>query len=317
LAHDVDREGRFVDALDVAAFTKPTNAELMGFLRRQGFEKCDEFQAVAGGSVNSNFRVRADGKLVFLRLYEEQRLDGARREVAMLASLRAAGVPTPRALGDVEELAGRPAVLFPWVEGQMRCQAAVSSNDTAALGHTLAELHRVKGIEAPAGRFHTDALHDRLDVIAASDRAAEFPVERLRRVLDEVERARDVSLPRGVVHGDLFRDNVLWEGNRLAALLDFESAFDGPLVYDLAVCILAWCFGEALDPDLERGLLAGYESVRPLSEQEKTGLRAEKLFGAVRFTITRITDYAMRPAEGRVMKDWRRFLSRLDAFTCS
>src|SRR5678815_5685700 len=118
---------------------------------------------------------------------------------------------------------------------------------------------------------------------------------------------------RDSVHGDLFRDNVLWAGDAVAALLDFESAFRGPLVYDLAVLVLSWCYGDAFEPDLARAMVRGYESVRPLTAQEKRALYTETRFGALRFTITRITDYAMRGGEGRVMKDWRRFLARTDA----
>jgi homoserine kinase type II len=169
-------------------------------------------------------------------------------------------------------------------------------------------------LDGPAGRFESAALRARLTRIA-EEAPGHYPVERLRRALDESDRARDPTLPAGLVHGDLFRDNVLWNGASLAALLDFESAHRGALAYDLAVCTLAWCYGDAFDDRLSRALVAGYETVRPLSEAEHRALPAEMRFAAVRFAITRITDYAMRPPEGRVMKDWKRFLARLDALT--
>ncbi len=117
------------------------------------------------------------------------------------------------------------------------------------------------------------------------------------------------------MHGDLFRDNVLWDmDDGLAALLDFESACAGTYAYDLMVTILAWCVGDALDVRLARAMREGYEKVRPLRDDERRGLRAEGAFAALRFTITRITDYAMRTdaAGPRVVKDWRRFLMRYE-----
>src|SRR5262249_38949869 len=123
---------------------------------------------------------------------------------------------------------------------------------------------------------------------------------------------------------DLFRDNVLWATGAgtvqtrmedpIVALLDFESASRGAFVFDLAVTLLAWCYGDVLEPPLARALVSGYSSVRPLADREKKALFASARFAATRFTITRITDYAMpgRGGEGRVIKDWRRFLGRLD-----
>jgi homoserine kinase type II len=94
----------------------------------------------------------------------------------------------------------------------------------------------------------------------------------LRRALNAWSARRDSSLPRALIHGDLFRDNVLWNGAEIAALLDFESASDGVLAYDLMVTVLAWCFGDALDVSLARAMVAGYAEVRALSRAETDGL---------------------------------------------
>ena len=132
--------------------------------------------------------------------------------------------------------------------------------------------------------------------------------------------ARIAGVPEGVIHGDLFRDNVLWrategEGyDEIAALLDFESASDGRFVYDLAVTVLAWSMGDELDVDLATAIVRGYERGRPLEEIERRAFRAELAIAALRFTTTRITDYAMRSGGGaRVIKDWRRFYRRFQA----
>jgi homoserine kinase type II len=126
-------------------------------------------------------------------------------------------------------------------------------------------------------------------------------------------------VPTGIIHGDLFRDNVLFmerEGDHhahIAALLDFESASTGRFVYDIAVCILAWCVGDRLDCELARAMIEGYQSERSLTNPERAGMIAELATAALRFTITRITDYAMREGLGiKVVKDWRRFYARLE-----
>jgi homoserine kinase type II len=272
--------------------------------------------------VNSNFGLQTAQGRLFLRLYEEQDVGGATRETAMLGRLAAAGVPTPPPVGRldggfVSVVRGKPAALFPCRDGSMRCQAGVSPADARRVGEALARVHVAgAGEVAPAGRFGFEALVERLDRIAASGDPHFAPrVPSLRASLEQARAARDPSLPHGLMHGDLFRDNVLWDGRgEIAALLDFESACAGTYAYDLMVTALSWCFGDDLDAVLASALRDGYERVRPLTEAEKEGLWAEGSFAALRFTITRITDYAMRTgaAGPRVVKDWSRFMKRFE-----
>ena len=289
----------------MAAFTKPSAEDLRSFLG----DNFSQFQAVEGGSVNSNFSFIRDGRRWFLRIYEEQDAAGAEAERAMVSTLASAGVPTPVATAH-GTLANKPAAVFPWVDGTMSCQRAVTPARAAAVGAALGRVALAgKAVVLSAGRFHEGALRERTQRIPAET----YPIVRIRTILDDLAEKRDRTLPAGLVHGDLFRDNVLWSGDDVAALLDFESAFRGPLAYDLAVLLLSWCYADAFDPELARAMVRGYETIRPLEAAEKRALYTEMLFGAVRFTITRITDYAMRGGEGRVMKDWRRFLARASA----
>ncbi len=293
----------------MAVFTWPAEGDLTAFLTSYGIEKYDGFRAIEGGSVNSNFRIDT-GASYFLRLYEEQDAAGAAAEMTLVRALAKGGVATPAPLEGVHTLAGRPAALFPWVTGVCRCQKGVRVEDAAKVGEALARLHVTStALKAREGRFDAVGLRLRLERIPA----ASFPVERLRHTLSDLVEGRDPTIPKGLIHGDLFRDNVLWEGDRLAALLDFESACEGAFVYDLAVTLLAWCYGDDFSPSLCRALVRGYESVRPLERAEREALHTEARLAAVRFTVTRITDYAMRTHGAGVMKDWRRFLARLDA----
>jgi homoserine kinase type II len=300
-------------------------------------------EGIAGGSVNSNFALftAVPRGRVFCRLYEEQDLQGARREAAMLSRLAAAGVPTPAPLrlasgassvlrtpelafgggsGEfIHQVRGKPAALFPWCDGGIRCQAGVTPDDAARVGEALARVHAAGQAEAAGpGRFGLSPLLARLDRIESSRDPRFAPVvPGLRAHLQRVHAARDPQLPSGLTHGDLFRDNVLWKGHGgpdLAALLDFESACLDSYAYDLSVTVLSWCFGGDLDPRLCSAMRRGYEQVRPLTAAERVGLHAEAEFAALRFTITRITDYAMRTtATGpRVIKDWTRFMKRFE-----
>ena len=282
-----------------------------------------EVRGIAAGSVNSNYGLTCEGGPVFLRIYEEQGADGALAEREMLRALAAKGVRTPAPLVPPDAspghglafVAGKPVAIFPWRPGHMRCQASVSVQDARRVGAELARVHVAgEGIEVGEGRFRVEDLRTRLQTIAgASDPvlAAQAPVLAAKLETWTARRARGVG--EGLIHGDLFRDNVLWnEDGSIAALLDFESASRGRFVFDLMVTLLAWAFGDGLDAGIARAMALGYQSVRELSEMEKGALLAEGCVAALRFTITRITDYAMKGGIGpRVMKDWRRFAMRL------
>lgn len=306
----------------VAVLTAIDDDDARALCAAFGLPAPQKIEGIAGGSVNSNFAIHTAAGRVFCRLYEEQDLAGAEREAAMLRRLSAAGdVPTPAPLerkggGFTLVVRGKPAALFPWRDGNIRCQASVTPQDTWRVGEALARVHEAgRGEAARPGRFGLPDLLARLDRIERSGDARFVPlVPGLRASLQTVHAARDPSLPAGLVHGDLFRDNVLWDGPALSALLDFESACLGTYAYDLMVTVLSWCFGDDLDPRLASSLRAGYESVRPLSDAERAGLHAEASFAALRFTVTRITDYAMRAgaAGPRVVKDWRRFMKRFE-----
>jgi homoserine kinase type II len=306
----------------MAVLTSVTEADVRPLLSAYGLGALHAIEGIAGGSVNSNFALETTEGRLFLRLYEERDLSGAQRETAMLERLSLAEVPTPAPLRRLDGVfasvvRGKPAALFPWRAGKMRCQAAVTPEDTRRMGEALARVHIAGAREScDKSRFGFAELLGRLDGIAASGDVRFGPlVPHLRASLERVHAARDPGLPRGLVHSDLFRDNVLWnEQEEITALLDFESACDGTYAYDLMVTILAWCVGDDLQAALAGALRAGYENVRPLTQAEKRGLHAEGRFAALRFTITRITDYAMRTeAQGaRVVKDWQRFMKRFE-----
>jgi homoserine kinase type II len=166
-----------------------------------------------------------------------------------------------------------------------------------------------------AGRFRVEDLRERIARISTSDdpRIASL-ASRISSRLEECSAARSKNLPKGLAHGDLFRDNVLFskeKPTRILALLDFESAFEGVLVFDVMVTMLAWCVGDAIDFDLARSLTDGYQSVRPLTADEKKYAFHEARFASLRFWITRVTDYTMRLGFGNG-RDPGRFEMRLD-----
>lgn len=307
----------------VALLTALDLEEARPLARAVGLELA-RIEPLAAGSVNSNFLLHTtDGRRFFARLYEEQGRGGAEAEVRLVTTLAEQGVPVVQSLqrGDgalVGEYRGKPFAVFPWVEGEILCQGRVDEGAAGRLGAALARVHLATPFLARPGegRFRIPDLRERLARIdreapGAYARDTAFIRERLARY--EAERAR-LSAPQGVIHSDLFRDNVLWQDGELAALLDFESACYGAFAYDVMTTLCAWCYGDRFSLPLVRAFLGGYHAVRRIDAEEREALRVEGAIACLRFATTRITDFSMRAAPGqKPVRDYRRFLARLAA----
>jgi homoserine kinase type II len=273
---------------------------------------------VPAGTVNSNYFLDTDRGRVFVRLYEQQDTDGVAYEWSLLDHLSSHGVSVPERVhgpgpGELR-VGGRPVAVFRLVSGRDLCQALVTESRTHAVGAALARASRA-GEDFPIVRKGRFGLPDVARLLGSASQAGRLelvaPIARLQALHAELGEKLP-SLPSGVVHGDLFRDNVLWQDDRIVALLDWESASDGSIIYDLAVTMLAWCCGDTLDWNLARSMVAGYRSERELKPQEWEGLWWSMRFACLRFATTRISDVFLKGSYPAGYKDFRRFLQRLD-----
>jgi homoserine kinase type II len=299
--------------------------EILDAYEALGASSYRSHRPIAVGTINTNVRVETTAGTVFLRINEGKTLDDVEREAAIVAHAAARGVPTPapivardgRALADWR---GQLASVFPWVPGRTLSRGEVTPAHAALVGRALAALHLASdgyGDHRP-GRYEPDEIRGRVERVAALGRAElDGPAAVLALALGDLESARAARLPTGIIHGDLFIDNVLYDeadgAPRLEALLDFEQASWGRLVYDLAVTTLAFAYGrDDFRPDVTRALLEAYAAARPPSDDERRAFGDELRFAACRFATTRITDVHLKRDAGAPRgKDFRRYLARL------
>jgi homoserine kinase type II len=310
----------------VAILTKLSEGDVVRIAHEFGVVAA-RWTPIAAGSVNTNGRVETmDHKSYFLRVYEEQTEATARHEAALLLALADAGVPTPVPLrrsdgaGFIVPFGEKPVAMFPFIPGRSSCQKTVTVERAWLVGGALARVHDAGDaiLAAPAGahlgegRFGRGALLGRLAGLHGLRLSADVQEAQthLLAALERLEREPTEAGPRGLIHGDLFRDNVLFGDDERITLLDFESASRGPIAFDLAVTLLAWCFGDDLDLGLAAAMVGGYLAVRPLHPLARAALFDECLFACFRFATTRITDFELRPAGSGAYKDFRRWLDR-------
>ncbi|MGH7815623.1 MAG: homoserine kinase [Candidatus Binataceae bacterium] len=274
------------------------------------------------GSVNTNYLLEtAKGKFL-LRIDEVKSENELKRELDLLVFLRRHSFPCPHPLQDrtgrfYRTLDRRCVSLFKFQEGRVLPPARLKVSQLETIGRALGNLHIVgkgykKGID---NRFSFERIADLY--LSVRSRLPSYFRKICRTLDDETDyltRYLETKLPKGVVHGDLFADNVLFRGERLTAMLDFEAACRGKFIFDLATAVNALCFidgGYSLDRF--RCVVAGYESARTLSLAEWDAFPNELRFSSLRFTVTRLHDFYLRPADARsrVDQDFREFFDRL------
>jgi homoserine kinase type II len=311
----------------VALFTPLEDAEAQGIAGEFALGALRGVRAIHAGTINSNFAVDTERGAWFVRINEGKSEVDVAWEARLVEALAAAGVATPPPVlahdgRPYAQLAGTAkwVSVFPWTAGHHLDADRITPDRAAELGSALARLHAA-GLDLPLA-WRRRSIYDHAHLVARYATfagSADPELARAIAVVGEELAAADAArvvrerATRGIIHGDLFRDNVLWDGGRVVAILDFEQASGGSLAYDLAVCINDWCWTGQVRHDLIAALLAGYQRVRALTADDRAALPIEVRAAAARFTITRITDVYLAKVDNPD-KDFRAFLARCDAW---
>jgi homoserine kinase type II len=286
---------------------------------------CGRFSEASGipeGSVNSNYLIETTKGKFLLRVDEVKSESEVRREIDLLAFLRKHGFPCPHPMQDrmgryYREYETKCVSLYKYSEGRVPVAIRLKPSQLETIGRTLGELHVIgkgykKGID---NRFSFERIADLY--LTVRNRLPNYFRKITRTLEDEIEyltRYLEGKLPKGIIHGDLFPDNLLFRGEKLTAVLDFEAACRGKFIFDIATAVNALCFVDGgYSLDRFRYLLHGYESVRTLSLAEWDAFPNELRYSSLRFTVTRLHDFFLKPSPGAVRadKDFREFFERL------
>ncbi|HSD61777.1 MAG TPA: homoserine kinase [Burkholderiales bacterium] len=279
----------------MSVFTPVTPEQLAPWLARYPVGTLRSLRGIAEGIENTNYLVETDAGCFVLTLFERLSPAALPFYLDLMTHLGAHGFPCPRPVADdrggtLGELKDKPACLATFLPG--RPLAAPAAAECEAVGTMLAELH-LKGAGFPGApgnprgrRWWKEAAGQATAQLAPEDAA--LLAEELR--FQSLYRFPD--LPRGVIHADLFRDNVLWSGGRVSGVLDFYFACADVLLYDVAIAANDWCVTPdgTLEPTRTRALLAGYHARRPLTAIERGAWPVLLRAGALRFWLSRLLD---------------------------
>jgi homoserine kinase type II len=294
----------------MAVYTAIDDAALGAFLAAYDIGSAVSLQGITEGVENSNYLLVTERGRFILTLYE-RRVDPADLPffLGLMDHLAAEGVPCPTPVhgrdgAALRSLCGRPAAVVSFLDGisPRRVQAI----HCAAVGRALAQLHlagagfamvRPNALSVPGWRSLFEGCR------AGADHVLHGLEDEIERELAAIERAWPADLPRGVIHADLFPDNVFFQGDRLTGIIDFYFACVDIVAYDLAICLNAWCFEPdgAFNITKARQMLAAYRAVRAFTPRELDALPLLARGAALRFLLTRLFDW-QNLVEGALVK---------------
>jgi homoserine kinase type II len=295
----------------MAVYTEVGEAELEAFLADYDIGEAEALKGVAEGVENSNYLLTTTKGQYFLTLYEK-RVDPKDLPffLGLMDHLAARGITCPKPIhgrdgNAIRALAGKPAAVTTFLHGLWPRRIGVQH--CGPLGQALAGLHL-------AGRDFEIKRPNALSVAgwrplfdgsrAHADDVAPGLARELGTEIDFFEANWPTDLPGGVIHADLFPDNVFFLHERLSGLIDFYFACNDSLVYDVAICLNAWCFepDRSFNATKARAMIQAYDKVRPLNAAERAALPLLARGAALRFLLTRLYDWLHTPATALVKR---------------
>jgi len=295
----------------MAVYTDISEDALRHFLAGYDLGEILSYKGIAEGVENSNFLLHTTKAQFILTLYEK-RVDA--RDLPFFLglmqhlSVKGLNCPLPVARRDgtlLSELAGRPAAIITFLEGMWPRRP--TPRHCEEVGRAMAHMHLAAG-DFELTRANALGVKDWRPLWARcqnGDTELEPGLtQEAQNCLDAVEKDWPSALPQGVIHADMFRDNVFFLGDDLSGVIDFYFACNDALAYDVAVGLNAWCFERDHSFNITKGqaLLRGYTSVRPLQPAERAALPTLARGAALRFMLTRLYDWVNTPDGAQVVK---------------
>ena len=288
----------------MAVYTDVSGEDLAAFLADYDLGAMLSLKGIAEGVENSNYLLHTESGYFILTLYEKRVAEADLPFfIGLMQHLAARGLncplPVKNRLGDaLGRLAGRPAAIVTYLDGMWPRRQ--NAKQCAAVGEADALLHidgegfalkRPNALSIEAWRPLYESAASRADSVQPG--LAAF----IEKELGWLEANWPRGLPEGVIHADLFPDNVFFLGEKLSGLIDFYFACNDAFAYDLAICVNAWCFEPDASFNITKGraMIENYRRRRPLKAEEIDAFPALARGAAMRFLLTRLVDWLNVP----------------------
>ena len=295
----------------MAVYTEVSFDEAAAFLRFLNLGQLQTLKGAAGGIENTNYFADTDQGQYVLTLFERLTFEQLPFYLHLMKHLATRGIPVPDPVEDskgniLHRLKGKPAAVVNKLRGHS--ELAPGAAHCTGVGDMLARMH-LAGLDYSRQQPNLRCLNWWNETVPVV--LPHLTLDQRSLILGELAYQNHIaasscyqSLPRGVVHGDLFRDNVMFENGQLTGFFDFYFAGCDTFLFDIGICLNDWCIdldSGKLDTVRADAFMAAYQKVRPLTLQERTLLPALQRAGALRFWVSRLWDFHL-PREASMLK---------------
>ena len=308
----------------MAVYTKVNDDQLIEFISTYDIGFFSSFKGIEQGIENSNYLLKTTRGVFILTLYEKRiKAEDIPFFLDLMEHSSKRGIRCPKPVADqngemLKTLAGRPAVIVTFLTGSSVTN--ISVDHCGQLGLMLGKFHKA-GMKFQGARKNDFSIESWREIAGlCSGKIEQYNVglkDELNEELDYLSEHWPTELPGGIIHGDLFPDNVFFEENKLSGIIDFYFSCTDILAYDIGICLNAWCFDAnyKFNYDKARKVLSEYRVIRELTVSELQALPILARGSAMRFLLTRLYDRFNTPENALVVaKDPTEYLYKLRFF---
>ena len=306
----------------MAVYTQISIDELNLFLSKYNIDKINEFSGIKGGTSNSNYLLTADNKKFILTIFEERtNQENLPFYFDLMNHLNAHDIKCPEVIKDKQgnfsnSIKQKHAVITSFLTGSSL--EKIKPIHCSNLGLTIAKMHNAS--EKLNIKRENELGFDKLGIIIEKLKTYKKHIddEKLKFIEDEflfLSREINKDLPSGIIHADLFPDNIFFEENNLTGIIDFYFSCNDFYAYEIAICLNAWCFEDSnneFNPTKAKYLLGSYNQERKFSNEEVEALPLLARASALRYLLTRLLDfYSHEDSDLILKKDPNEYISKL------
>jgi homoserine kinase type II len=308
----------------MAVYTKIDNKDILFLSEKFNLGKVIKFQGIKQGIENTNYLLKNKDNKFILTIFEKR---VQKRDLPffmkLMDDLNQKKINCPRPLKDKNgkyliTIKNKSACIVTFLNGKDK--KTLNNKNCYDAGRNIAKFHRVSN-KIKLYRKNSMSINNLDPLLKSIKLNSQTIVPNLKSVLktnlNEIKKEWPKNIPKGIIHGDLFIDNIFFNRNKFAGFIDFYFSSNDFLMYEIAICINALCFDKKNDKFLlnnkkVKSLIKGYQSIKKISQKEKNSLNTLCRGAAIRYLLTRIYDYFNTPKTALIkIKDPKEYFQKL------
>ncbi|PPR35486.1 MAG: Homoserine kinase [Alphaproteobacteria bacterium MarineAlpha6_Bin4] len=304
----------------MAYYTKITKKEFQKYIQNYSIGELSYFEGIDEGIENTNYFFKTKAQKYVLTIYENKITERIKQKnlsffIELINFLRKKNFPTPKIISNnknkqLNTYKKKQFSIVEFIDGKITKK--INNQHCYKLGKILATLHKkTLGFKNKRKNdFSLKEWHALTKRIKLSKKGALF----LKEEINYIKKNWPKNLPMGIIHGDLFPDNVFFKNNNIVGVIDLSNACNDFFCYDLSICINAWCYKKNLDINKMKNLIKGYNSVRKLENNEIRNINFFLRVSSLRFYLSRLMDLQNKKIPKKYKKNPKDYLRKLKYF---